>query len=113
VFSFTAPLNDGSCISSTIYNFTDGRGYSWAAGGAYNHYFGPNALQFDCTSNLMTGPLETRYSAFTWRAARSVHPGQANLLLADGSVRGVNEAIDPRVWQGISTRNGQEAVTLP
>ncbi len=42
------------------------------------------------------------------RAARSRHPGGVNLLLADGSVRFINEAIDVRPWLSLSTREGDE-----
>lgn len=113
VFSFAAPLTDGGCGNSTIYNFTDARGYSWAAGGGYNHYLSPNSPRFDCHGNLMVGPVDVRYASYSWRAARSLHPGQVNVNLADGSVRQVNESIAPEIWRAISTRNGQEPQQLP
>jgi prepilin-type processing-associated H-X9-DG protein len=48
------------------------------------------------------------YTPFGWRAARSSHPGGINLLLADGAVRFVPDAIDPPVWRALSTRDGGE-----
>ena len=49
-------------------------------------------------------------------AACSMHPGGLNILLADGSVRFVNDPIESGdfrggqtgVWQKLSTRNGGE-----
>lgn len=109
VFSFASPLTDAGCTSSTIYNFTEGRGYTWAGGGPYNHYFTPNSPRFDCAGNQMIGAIDVRYTGFGWRAARSMHPGQVNVALADGSVRSINESIEPAIWRAFSTRNGGEA----
>lgn len=113
VFSFVAPLSDAACANTTIYNFTEGRGYTWAGAVGYNHYFSPNSPRFDCTSNQMIGDVDVRYAGFSWRAARSLHAGQVNVALADGSVRGMNETVDPQVWAALSTRAGQEAVATP
>ena len=48
-----------------------------------------------------------------WMAARgfkSLHPGGAHFVMADGSVHFVNEGIDHTVYRGLSTRNGNETV---
>ncbi len=42
--------------------------------------------------------------------ARSLHPGGVNALMADGSVRFVNESIARKVWRGLGSRNGGELV---
>jgi prepilin-type N-terminal cleavage/methylation domain-containing protein/prepilin-type processing-associated H-X9-DG protein len=50
-----------------------------------------------------------------WQAARgfkSLHPGGAQFVMADGSVQFVNESINHDVYRGLSTRNGGESVTL-
>lgn len=39
------------------------------------------------------------------------HPGGANTLYGDGSVRFMNESMDPFAWVGMSTRAGNEVVT--
>ncbi len=44
-------------------------------------------------------------------AVRSTHPGGANVALADGSTRFVNDSIDTLVWYGIHTIAGGEAVS--
>ena len=38
----------------------------------------------------------------------SCHLLGANFLLADGSVRGINNFIDQRVWNALATRSGRE-----
>ena len=51
-----------------------------------------------------------------WQAARgfkSLHPGGAHFVMADGSVHFVNEGIDSAVYRGLSTRNGGETVDVP
>jgi prepilin-type N-terminal cleavage/methylation domain-containing protein/prepilin-type processing-associated H-X9-DG protein len=54
-------------------------------------------------------------SAPNWQAARgfkSMHPGGAQFVMADGSVQFINESIDHNIYRGLSTRNGGETVTL-
>jgi prepilin-type N-terminal cleavage/methylation domain-containing protein len=46
-------------------------------------------------------------------AARSHHPGGANHAIADGSVSFISETIDLTIYQGLGSRNGGEAVSLP
>ncbi len=43
-------------------------------------------------------------------AARSRHPGGVNACFADGSVRFVNETIEPSTWYALWTRAGGEVV---
>ena len=45
--------------------------------------------------------------------ARSQHPGGANHAMGDASVTFITDNIDLRVYQGLGTRNGGEAVSLP
>jgi len=44
---------------------------------------------------------------------KSKHPGGANFLLGDGSVRFFGETIDYRLYNELGTRAGGEVVTLP
>jgi prepilin-type N-terminal cleavage/methylation domain-containing protein/prepilin-type processing-associated H-X9-DG protein len=43
----------------------------------------------------------------------SKHVQGVNFLFADGSVRNINNGIDPLVWQSLATRAGREPFTAP
>ncbi len=45
--------------------------------------------------------------------ARSSHTGGVSVAMADGSVKFVNNSIDPIVWRNAGTRIGNEATQLP
>jgi len=44
---------------------------------------------------------------------RSFHPGGANFLLGDGSVRFVSETVDGVTYRAMASREGHEAVEIP
>jgi hypothetical protein len=44
--------------------------------------------------------------------ALSLHPGIAQFVMADGSVHGLLETIDMRVYEALGTRNDGIAVTV-
>jgi prepilin-type processing-associated H-X9-DG protein len=103
-FSGTLP-SDATCAGSpSSWNGYNRRGFMWASGEArcvsYNHYYTPNAKTFDCIAN---DPTKT-YIAVGYRAARSRHTGGVNVLLADGSVRFVTNAVPAPTWQALATR---------
>lgn len=84
------------------------RGEQWINGHfghtLYTHYFAPNPPgQWDCGNTSGNKGLT---------AARSAHPGGVNLLLCDGSVRFVSDAINLAIWRAISTRDGGEVINL-
>ncbi|HZY89807.1 MAG TPA: DUF1559 domain-containing protein [Gemmataceae bacterium] len=95
------PVTDGLCAVAT--NWPGDRGSRWADGevqyGLYDHHYPPNPPQWDCVA------IE-----FSWKAARSRHTGGVNLLLADGSVHFVSNAVNPATWQGLGSRNGGEVL---
>ena len=105
-----APLSPGACAAGGAWNFDDLRGFLWAAGefrcAAYNHFYPPNAPQWDC----MTFGPPPDYVTTAWRAARSLHPGGVNVLLGDGSVQFVSESVDLLTWRARATRAGNEAL---
>ena len=80
------------------------RGEQWINGHyghtLYNHFYTPNrADKWDCGNASGNKGLT---------AARSAHTGGVNLLLCDGSVRFVRDAVDPTAWRSLSTRAGGE-----
>jgi prepilin-type N-terminal cleavage/methylation domain-containing protein len=84
------------------------RGAKWLDGhygnALYNHFYAPNAPQWDCGNGSHNKGLST---------ARSFHPASVNLLLADGSVRSVSNQVAIEVWRALATRDGGEAVGEP
>jgi hypothetical protein len=46
------------------------------------------------------------------RGFKSMHPGGAHFVMADGSAHFVNESIDHNVYRGLATRNGGEIASL-
>jgi prepilin-type N-terminal cleavage/methylation domain-containing protein/prepilin-type processing-associated H-X9-DG protein len=108
-FSGTLP-SDSTCAGApTNWNGYNHRGFMWASGEArcvsYNHYYPPNSKNYDCIAN---NPALPGYVAIGYRAARSRHPGGANVLLGDGSVRFVRDSVDPTGWRALGTRAGGE-----
>lgn len=96
------PLSESACGDSSRPT-SNLRGAVWADGLAwssgYNHWRAPNSPTPDCCSFLGV-----------WKAARSSHPGGVNVLLCDGSVRFVDEAIDLTTWRDLASRNGGEVL---
>jgi prepilin-type N-terminal cleavage/methylation domain-containing protein/prepilin-type processing-associated H-X9-DG protein len=113
-FPKAPPLTEDACNAvKTSWNVNDPPGFAWVNGeyrsALYNHYWGPNAEEFDCIASRITFPFEEIYSAWGWRAARSYHPGGVNVLLADGSVHFVPDGVNGVIWKEISTRAGGES----
>jgi prepilin-type N-terminal cleavage/methylation domain-containing protein/prepilin-type processing-associated H-X9-DG protein len=95
----------GECVVEQDYHsaafFADG---DWATCGNPLNYF---ILPVE-ESNIKAPP--------NWQAARgfkSLHPGGAQFVMADGSVQFVNESIDHNVYRGLSTRAGGETASIP
>lgn len=76
----------------------DGRGFAGVSGefrcALYNHYYLPNSATPDCIASQLGGGVQTQFTAWGWRAARSRHPGGISMLVADGSVQFVHEEVD-------------------
>jgi prepilin-type N-terminal cleavage/methylation domain-containing protein/prepilin-type processing-associated H-X9-DG protein len=109
-YTGTLPSDSNCSGSPPLWNGYNRRGFMWASGEArcvsYNHYYTPNSKNFDCIAN---DPTMT-YISVGYRAARSKHTGGVNLLLADGSVRFVEDAISLQIWRALGTCTGGEVV---
>jgi len=101
-------MSDAACAAPPQWNVQLRRGFAWYSGeircASYNHYYPPNAAQWDCVSNAMA----LGYTGIGWKAARSNHVGGVNLVLCDGATRFVSENIDRETWRAVSTRAGAE-----
>ncbi|WP_165250487.1 DUF1559 domain-containing protein [Paludisphaera soli] len=97
------PLSEAECAAATSYYRQ--RNTAWIHGdyqrGLYTHYMTPNSKVHDC--------LRQQYHG--WKAARSRHPGGANALIADGSVRFFKDSIDLATWRGLATIAGGEVLS--
>jgi prepilin-type N-terminal cleavage/methylation domain-containing protein/prepilin-type processing-associated H-X9-DG protein len=76
----------------------------------YNHLFPPNGggtlRDCDTGQSAIDSPNEAAIVS-----AGSNHPGGANVLLTDGSVRFVKSTTAQRVWQAVGTINGGEVIS--
>jgi len=81
------------------------RGGKWIDGHygntLYNHYYAPNPATWDCGNGSHNKALST---------ARGYHAGGVNMLMVDGSVRFVRNAIQIDTWRALATRAGGEVV---
>ncbi|NQT13689.1 MAG: DUF1559 domain-containing protein, partial [Planctomycetes bacterium] len=98
----TTPISEAACgdpsrPTSNVRGAVWADGLAWSSG--YNHWRPPNSSNPDCCSFLGV-----------WKAARSRHPGGANVLVSDGSVRFIGETIDLATWRGLGTRRGGEVL---
>lgn len=69
---------------------------------SYDHILSPNSQIPDC---------ELTPGGHAAVAARSLHPGGVHLLLADGSVRFVNEGIDYPIWRALATKDFGDSIS--
>jgi prepilin-type N-terminal cleavage/methylation domain-containing protein len=104
-------ISDSGCASATTWNVDNNKGFLWLVGElrctAYNHYYTPNQVIWDC---IGFDP-NNGYATTGWHGARSRHPNGVNLTISDGSVRFVSSEIDFYIWRAMATRAGRESLT--
>lgn len=80
-------------------------GHTWHASTfgstEYTHLVGPNSPIVDCAENAFSFQLDS-YGGV--HKASSRHPGGVQVLMADGAVRFVSDAIDLEVWRALGRR---------
>ena len=91
------------------------RGFSWSDGNGgwtytniiqtpnHDSVFQGGGCRFNCAGCGID-------SSFSY-AVSSNHPGGANILMADGSVRFVKDAVSRLTWWALGTRNGNEVIS--
>jgi prepilin-type N-terminal cleavage/methylation domain-containing protein len=94
---------NSACGDPTAGIWFSDRGAKWIVGNygntLYNHAYLPDSAGWDCL-NTQQQKAQT--------AARSLHSGGVELLLADGGVHWVKDAITLLIWQSLATRAGGE-----
>jgi prepilin-type N-terminal cleavage/methylation domain-containing protein/prepilin-type processing-associated H-X9-DG protein len=111
----TATINPANCVAAT--SLSTERMGSWVDGtytyGLYDHHYTPNSTSLDCISVLHDAQGNNLALSMGWKAARSWHPGGANILFGDGSVHFIKNSIDGVTWAGAGTRAGGEVSSSP
>ncbi|GIW87869.1 MAG: general secretion pathway protein GspG [Isosphaeraceae bacterium] len=89
-------------------DYSDGWGFAWYVATLYNHVAPPNWRGWDCSVGTSIPDVPSEHAVI---AARSRHPGGVHVLLGDGSVRFLRDAIDLSLWRALGTRDGGETLT--
>ena len=103
--------------AATTSGVTDMKGWRWGLGAAgysmFNSIQTPNDHQYPiggCRENFQVGGQPWPDASFSIGAA-SNHPGGANVLFSDGSVRFVKDSINRMTWWALGTRSNGEVVS--
>ena len=96
---------------------SDLRGFTWWAPGAqFTTLLPPNSSSPDIvTQNCVNLPAQNlpcvdNGGAWNIQAARSRHANGVNVVMCDGSVRFVSQAINIGAWQAMGTTQGGEVI---
>jgi prepilin-type N-terminal cleavage/methylation domain-containing protein/prepilin-type processing-associated H-X9-DG protein len=98
--------------SKSVANLSNTSGNYWMRGGAadtlFNTVVTPNSQLYPwsyCTDNAGAN------SEVEFSKAESKHPGGVNVLMADGSVRFIKDAINQATWFALGTRASGEVIS--
>jgi prepilin-type N-terminal cleavage/methylation domain-containing protein/prepilin-type processing-associated H-X9-DG protein len=84
---------------------TGGAGINYDDGGSYvGAHSGPSIYEVPQVIHPPNSPLGHTDEMY------SLHPGGANILLGDGSVRFISESVELWTWAALSSRNGGEVI---
>ncbi len=105
--------NEPASSASAI---TDYKGYRWAMGalsfGSFNMAQTPNDPQYPVGGCRSGGSGNEGWLDGAWSVgAASAHPGGANVLFGDGSVKFIKSTISRTTWWALGTKNGGEVVS--
>ena len=101
-----------AALSPTAVN-QDDKGGRWAAdeGGfsMFNTIVPPSSIQYSfacCNFTIVYGCDDGPY-----QNVNSMHPGGANVLFSDGSVRFIKNSIDIKTWWALGTKSNGEVIS--
>jgi prepilin-type N-terminal cleavage/methylation domain-containing protein/prepilin-type processing-associated H-X9-DG protein len=102
------PQNDVSACKASTTPLWDFKGEYWTLqdsgrGGPYYHVMSPN--QPACAISAAFGNVDS------FIGSSSSHPGGANVLILDGSVRFISSSVGLAAWNALGTRSGGEAIS--
>jgi prepilin-type N-terminal cleavage/methylation domain-containing protein/prepilin-type processing-associated H-X9-DG protein len=102
------PQNDASVCNASIATLWDFKGEYWTLqdsgrGGPYYHVMPPD--QKACAISAAFGNVDS------FIGPSSFHPGGANVLILDGSVRFLKTTVGLANWNALGTRSGGEVVS--
>ncbi len=93
----------------------DYKGWRWALGAisfaSFNTIQVPSDTQYP-VGGCQNGSTNEAWANGAWAmGAASAHPGGANVLFCDGSVKFIKSSISRLTWMGLGTRNGGEVIS--
>ena len=104
--------NEPASNAATV---TDYKGWRWCYGalgfGSFNTIQTPSDTQFP-VGGCRTGSTNEAWLDGAWSVgSSSAHPGGANVLMGDGSVRFIKSTIARVTWMSLGTKNGGEVIS--
>jgi prepilin-type processing-associated H-X9-DG protein len=82
------------------------KGYSWVEGSIWRNWF--NTIR---TPNQSCCTMDNVSWWYIMKPSSSYHPGGANAVMSDGSVKFFKETVSRPVWMALSTRAGSEVIS--
>jgi prepilin-type N-terminal cleavage/methylation domain-containing protein/prepilin-type processing-associated H-X9-DG protein len=96
-------------------NISDYKGWRWSLGAigfaSFNTVQKVNDTVGGCCGGGGCGTNDPWLNAAYAVGAASAHPGGANALFSDGSVKFVKSSIQQTIWMALGTRNGGEVIS--
>jgi prepilin-type N-terminal cleavage/methylation domain-containing protein/prepilin-type processing-associated H-X9-DG protein len=93
---------------------TPTKGYRWGIGaigiGMFNTIVPPNSTQYPWNGCRFNG-ANFNADGSAYSNATSAHPGGANVLMGDGSVRFIKSSISQVTWMALGTKAGGEVIS--
>ncbi len=103
--AFSSKSWEGQNLIGWGSDFWRWRGYPFTEGSPWRNWY-----------NHLTPPNSTCWQTGDWwdivSPASSYHPGTVMVVLCDGSVKAVNDDVDPDVWTATGTITGGESLDL-